>query len=40
MRLLKIARKTLLTALDLNANYLEGKANGAAISAGDISGWY
>lgn len=34
--LVKSLRKTLLTALDLNANYLEGKANGAAIAAGDI----
>lgn len=33
--LVKSLRKTLLTALDLNANYLEGKANGAAIAAGD-----
>jgi hypothetical protein len=28
----KSARKTLLTALDLNANYLEGKANASAIA--------
>ena len=31
----KSARKILLTAIDLNANYLEGKANGASIAAGD-----
>jgi hypothetical protein len=34
--LVKSLRKTLLTSLDLNANYLEGKANGASIAAGDI----
>ncbi|MGD0711064.1 MAG: hypothetical protein ABR968_07750 [Bacteroidales bacterium] len=33
--LVKSLRKTLLTALDLNSNYLEGKANAAAIAAGD-----
>jgi hypothetical protein len=32
----KSLRRTLLTALDLNANYLEGKANAASIAAGDI----
>jgi hypothetical protein len=33
----KTQRAALLTALDLNADYLQGKANAAAIAAGDIN---
>ncbi|MHB8260978.1 MAG: hypothetical protein ACYDCN_11235 [Bacteroidia bacterium] len=33
----KAEKKTLLTALDLNADYLEGKANAKAISTGNIN---